>query len=97
MANLTDEQRVLVGLRILQQICEHPDVDCTSATTRNEVLSAASAADQWLTDNQASYNAALPQPFRTWATPRQKAAVLHHIMLQRFNLETDEIIPEGQE
>lgn len=97
MANLTDEERVLVGLRILQEICSHVDVDCTSAEVRGEVLTAAVAADQWLTDNQASFNNALPEPFRTWATPKQKASVLHHIMLERFNLETDEVIPEGQE
>jgi len=37
---------------------------------------AVNAADDWADANQASYNAALPEPFATWATPRQKAALL---------------------
>jgi hypothetical protein len=87
MVALTDEQRIIVGLDILKQMCQEEDVDCTQVTVRDAVLAAASAADQWTDDNQVSYNTALPEPFRTWATPRQKAQVLAYVLLHRFNLD----------
>lgn len=44
---------------------------------------AATAVDAWCDANQASYNAALPLPFRTNATAAQKAILLAVIALRR--------------
>lgn len=44
------------------------------------------AVDQWISDNQASYNSALPLPFRTAATASQKARLLSLVMAFRFKL-----------
>lgn len=52
--------------------------------TKQDLIAAAAAADQWATDNAASYNAALPAPFRTTATAAQKAALLSFVAHRRW-------------
>lgn len=52
-------------------------------SSRADVQAAVAAADQWCTDNAASFNLALPQPFRGQATNAQKAAVLAFVALRR--------------
>lgn len=92
MATLTSEQRIIVGLEILQVMCKSEDVDCTQATVRDAVLAAAAAADDWAEEAKGDaapttgYNGALPEPFRSWATAQQKAQVLTYVLLHRFNL-----------
>lgn len=50
---------------------------------RADVRAAIAAVDQWCTDNAASFNTALPQPFRGAATQAQKAAILAYVALRR--------------
>lgn len=50
---------------------------------RADVQAAVAAADQWVSDNAASFNAALPAAFRTTATNAQKAALLAFVALRR--------------
>ena len=65
---------------------------CTSASrhcsttgfTKQELRAALNAADQWVSDNQASYVAALPQPFRGQSTTSQKARLLTFVISKRF-------------
>lgn len=52
--------------------------------TRPDVQAAIAAADQWCTDNAASFNSALPVNFRTKATTAQKAALLASVALRRY-------------
>lgn len=51
---------------------------------KNDHIAAFAAADQWVSDNAAAYNAALPVAFRTTATAAQKAMVLMHVVRVRF-------------
>ena len=45
------------------------------------------AADQWASDNAASFNAALPQPARTVLTAAQKARLLAWVILKRYQVD----------
>ena len=44
------------------------------------------AADAWADTNALAYNAALPLPFRTVATPKQKAQVLMDVLRRRYEV-----------
>lgn len=51
--------------------------------TKADLAAAIAAADQWCEDNQASYNTALPTPFRTAATTAEKAMLLCYVIMRR--------------
>lgn len=59
------------------------DAGLGNSFTKDELAAAASAADAWADANAASYNAALPQPFRGTATAGQKALLLAAVALRR--------------
>lgn len=52
--------------------------------TKGELEAAASAVDGWIEANQASFNTALPQPFRSGATATEKAALFNFVALRRL-------------
>jgi len=52
--------------------------------SKTDLIAAAQAVDTWTTDNATAYNTALPVPFRTTATPAQKAALLSYVALRRW-------------
>lgn len=56
--------------------------DC--AFTKPQLNAAIAAADQWVEDNLAAYNTALPAAFRTGATTAQKAALLGYVLWRRI-------------
>lgn len=74
-----DRTRLAVGfmrdLSILQESC---------GFTKAQLLAAVAACDQWVEDNTASFNAALPAGFRTTATTEQKAALLAYVLWRRI-------------
>lgn len=51
--------------------------------TKPDLAAAVSAADTWADTNAASYNSALPLPFRTTATSQQKAILLALVAMKR--------------
>lgn len=51
---------------------------------KTQLRAAITAVDDWATANAASFNAALPEPFRSQATQTQKAALLAFVLLRRF-------------
>lgn len=51
-----------------------------------DLSAALNAADQWIEDNQASFNAALPLPFRTTATLTQKTLLFAYVAYRRAGL-----------
>lgn len=51
------------------------------------IYDAVVAADAWVDGNAASYNSALPAPFRNNATLEQKSLLLAAIILMRFNIQ----------
>lgn len=54
------------------------------AFTKPQLAAAVTAADQWVEDNAASFNAALPVAFRTSASVAQKVALLGFVLWRRI-------------
>lgn len=54
------------------------------ATLKADLRAAINAADQWIDDNAASYNSALPAAARTTLTAKQKARILVHVIRKRY-------------
>lgn len=54
------------------------------AFTKPDLAEAVDALDQFLDENAAALNAALPQPFRGAATVQQKALLLCYVVLRRY-------------
>lgn len=50
-----------------------------------DLIGLVSAIDEWCDTNQASFNAAIPQPFRASMTPVQKAALLAIVAVRRVS------------
>lgn len=51
---------------------------------QTDLRAAVTAVDAWATTNAASFNAALPEPFKSSATATQKAALLACVITRRF-------------
>ena len=56
------------------------------AVTKAELRADLDAADQWVDDNAASFNSALPQPARGALTASQKARLLMRVVSRRFQV-----------
>lgn len=54
-----------------------------AGVTKPQLRAALDATDQWIEDNQASYNLALPQPFRGQATLAQKTVLFCLVAMRR--------------
>jgi len=55
--------------------------------TKAELRAAVDAIDGWIDANQASFNAAIPQPARAQLTTKQKLKILLKIMKLRWEVE----------
>ncbi len=82
MAVLSDPKRLKVWREMMSEGRVPPDV------LKTDVLAAVVAADIWLDGNwlattSASYNSALPQPFRGAATRKQKAYLMGKLAMER--------------
>lgn len=82
MATLTLAERAAITSRLMQQLSE--DREQIGTMSKGEIRGAIDAADQWISDNSASYNTALPVAVRTVLTPSQKARLLAAVILRRF-------------
>lgn len=51
--------------------------------TKADLRAAVDAADSWCENNTTSFNTALPQPFRSAATPTQKTLLLCYVAMRR--------------
>lgn len=62
-----------------------------SGLTKPDLTAALAAIDDWIDANQASFNTALPQPFRGTATADLKALLFCYVLLRRVGrLHADE-------
>lgn len=80
MAVLPDIDRA----RTLAQLMR--DAIKSGAFAKPDLRAAVNAADAWADANAASFNAALPQPFRGAASAPEKAAILAYVCLRRAGL-----------
>lgn len=54
--------------------------------SKADLLAAVNSTDEWIEANQASFNAALPQPFRGAASAPQKTFLLCMVAMRRAGL-----------
>lgn len=55
----------------------------TTSLLKADIRAAVDATDTWIENNQASFNSALPQPFRGTATLVQKTLVFCFVAMRR--------------
>lgn len=70
MALMTDNQRKAVWAGIMERLSSRHEA--LGTMTKADVRAAIDAADQWISDNQASFKTALPAAFAANATNAQK-------------------------
>jgi len=87
MAVMDATDRAQAWINIMRTL--RTEVDLSDSSVRDAILAAVADVDDWVDDNQASYVAALPEPFKSTSTPRQKAAVLALVLHERFNTGTE--------
>lgn len=61
--------------------------DVVGAITKADLRAAINGIDQYLSDNAAAINSAIPQPARGILTTKQKALVLTAVVAKRYILE----------
>jgi hypothetical protein len=81
MAILSDPDRAQIWTEYQQELSAGHE---GAAFLKANLLAAVAAADQWVSDNAASYNTALPTAFRNNATAAQKARLLTAVLRMRF-------------
>ena len=81
MALLTPVERDKVTAALCRALSEER---IPAGYIRDDLRAAVDATDQWIEDNQASFNAALPQPFRGVASQQEKALILLYVVWKRF-------------
>ena len=79
MAVLADEDRRRVWAHFMRTVANIP-------VTKPDLRAAVDATDAWLDANQASYNTALPLPYRTSAGPVQKTLLLCYVAMRRAGI-----------
>lgn len=81
MAVLTDPDRIDVWADWMREISAAHE---PCSITKPELRAAVNALDQWLSDNAASANAAIPLPARTSLTTAQKARLMMLVIRKRY-------------
>lgn len=79
MAILTDADRFAVWSDYMRE-----NAAPFGALTKADLRAAVDAIDQWVSDNAASLNSAIPQPARGALAPAQKAQLLTAVVRKRF-------------
>ena len=83
MALLTDGDRFDIWAEFMRdRSAAH---DPFGALTKVDLRAAVNAIDQWVSDNAASFNTAIPQPARAQLTTSQKALLLRFVVAKRFD------------
>lgn len=81
MPVLDAANRTLVGNHLMRVVNATLDL-----VTKPDLRAAVDATDQWIEDNQAAFNAALPVTFRTNATLTQKTLLFCLVGMRRAGL-----------
>ena len=80
MATLSEADRIDTWARWMQDNAED------TPFTKDELRAAVDATDDWIETNQASFVAALPDPFRTESTVTQKVQLFTYVTAKRFGI-----------
>lgn len=80
MAVMTSPQRAACAGKFQQSYGAGESI----AVNKTDVRAALDAVDQWVSDNAASFNTALPTAFKNNATASQKARLLQYVVAERY-------------
>jgi hypothetical protein len=81
MAVLPDADRIEIWREMMSDLSSRREA---TPFLKDELKAAVDAVDQWVSDNQASYNAALPEPFKSAASAAQKALLMQYVVERRY-------------
>jgi len=81
MAILTDTDRKNIHTELMRDQSRNRK---SIGVNKADLRSAINASDQWMEDNKASFNAAIPQPAKSALTAQQKALLLQFVAAKRF-------------
>lgn len=84
MALLTDTQRRELWAQFMSDVSAREEV--FGALGKADIRSAVDAIDQWIEDNQTSFNSTVPLPARTELTAKQKLEIFKAILNERFKV-----------
>ena len=79
MAVLQDADRAELHAEVMRGLVP------VTGITKPELRAAVNAIDQWINDNAAAFNSAIPQPARSALTSAQKARLLALVALKRYD------------
>lgn len=83
MAVLSDNDRKLVNKQFQEFSSGKRD---PLPVLKSELKAAVDAIDDWVNDNSAAYNSAIPQPVRGALTAKQKANLLVYVVTRRYEV-----------
>lgn len=83
MALLNVEDRKALWAEFMSDASHNREV---LALSKHELRDALDAVDQWIEDNRASYNQAIPQPARSALTAIQKVRLLFCVIRRRWEV-----------
>lgn len=81
MAVMTSQQRAAGWAELMQTLSDNHD---PTGVIKGDLRASFDATDQWVSDNAASYNAALPVAARNGLTTTQKALQLMIVLRRRY-------------
>lgn len=81
MAVMTNADRIAARQAFTQDIVATRE---PIGVNKTDLLAAVNAVDQWISDNAASFNSALPLPARAALTTSQKARLFWAVAYRRF-------------
>jgi hypothetical protein len=84
MAELPDETRQQIWRGLMRWWSQEREE--IGDVSKSDLKDAVDATDEWIDDNQASYNAALPETARTNLTQAQKALMFCAVALARVSV-----------
>lgn len=83
MAILTNPVRLSLRADFAKQLSDRRE---SFGLSKAQLDAAIAAVDQWVEDNAASFNTALPPAARTGLTAQQKTELLYRVALARFGV-----------
>lgn len=84
MAVLTTAERTALRAALAKELSNERDP--LGLLVKADLQAALDATDTWVEDNQASFNAAIPEPAKTELTAQQKARLFMFVVRRRFEL-----------
>ena len=82
MAVLPDPDRIQVWAEAMRKWSD--DREILGPVLKADIRAAVDALDQFMSDNQATVNNAIPQPARSGLTTKQKALLLMYVIQKRY-------------